>query len=344
MGLLDFGEKFNEPVFYKTGSELEIQIEALKRIRAEYPENEKIATKLKLAELGLKGEKEIEYELKNSNIGMYILHDINIKHEDLTAQIDYIIMTPVYIYFIESKNLIGNITINENGDFIREYTLNGEKIREGIYSPIRQAERHRELFKKLWRNRLNKSYIYRWTGDNFMDKMLKTIVVLSNPKSILDLSKAPDNVKGKIIKSDQLVEYIKNDLKTSNKDFWSTKKELEEYAYYWIRNYNSVTCRNYIQEYRELAEKTQGEPIETDNKQQEIMNKLREELISFRTSRSKEKNVPAYYVFNNEELEKILERKPKTVEELKNEQIIAKIKAITHGKEIIEIINKYVAF
>ena len=72
----------------------------------------KFGQKLKLCELGLKGEKEIEFELKNANIGMYVLHDINMKYEDLTAQIDYIIITPASMYFIECKNLVGNITVN----------------------------------------------------------------------------------------------------------------------------------------------------------------------------------------------------------------------------------------
>ena len=44
---------------------------------------------------------------------MYVLHDVKVKYGDLTAQIDYIVITSVFIYFIECKNLIGNITVNE---------------------------------------------------------------------------------------------------------------------------------------------------------------------------------------------------------------------------------------
>ena len=109
----------------------------------------KFGQKLKLCELGLKGEKEIEFELKNSNIGMYVLHDINMKYEDLIAQIDYIVITPASMYFIECKNLVGNIRVNSRGEFIREYIYNKRKVKEGIYSPIRQAERHIEIFKKI---------------------------------------------------------------------------------------------------------------------------------------------------------------------------------------------------
>ena len=66
---------------------------------------------------------------------------------------------------------------------------------------------------------------------------------------------------------------------------------------------------------------------------------LKERLIEFRKQRSKEKNIPAYYVFNNDELEKILEILPKTFEDLKKSKILTDVKINSHGKEIINIIN-----
>ena len=50
-------------------------------------------------------------------------------------------------------------------------------------------------------------------------------------------------------------------------------------------------------------------------------------------------NYPAYYVFNNEELDKLVELRPKTLEALKNSNILAAIKVKTHGEMIIQIIN-----
>ena len=40
------------------------------------------------------------------------------------------VLTSLYTYFIECKNLVGNITVNEKGDFIRELNINGKKIKE----------------------------------------------------------------------------------------------------------------------------------------------------------------------------------------------------------------------
>lgn len=49
-------------------------------------------------------------------------------------------------------------------------------------------------------------------------------------------------------------------------------------------------------------------------------------------------NIPAYYVFNNEELEKLLQVRPKTIEDLRNTKILSDVKINTHGKEIVKII------
>ncbi len=47
-------------------------------------------------------------------------------------------------------------------------------------------------------------------------------------------------------------------------------------------------------------------------------------------------NIPAYYVFTNDELDIILNNMPKNLEELK--KILPEIKVKTHGDEIIKII------
>ena len=67
---------------------------------------------------------------------------------------------------------------------------------------------------------------------------------------------------------------------------------------------------------------------------------LKDRLIELRKVRSSEMNIPAYYVFTNDELDKLVELRPKTIEELKNANILSPIKIKTHGKIIIEEINK----
>lgn len=334
MGLFD---KFNETIFYKKDSELELQIEALKKIQKEYPNNDIIAHKLKICELGLKGEKEIEFELKNSNIGMYVLHDVNLNFNDLKAQIDYFVITPAYIYCIECKNLIGNITINNRGEFIREYQYGNKKVKEGIYSPLRQSERHIEVFKKIWKSK-NNSIIDKTLRKNMIDNWYKPLVVMANSKNILNMRYAPKEIKEKVIKSDSLINYIKNDIANTEKEYLSNKKQLHNIAYSIMQNYNQDINRDYEQELRDWIKKESNSEINKKVKNNEVSN-IRNRLIEYRKNKSKEKNIPAYYIFNNEELEKIVYLLPTDLEELKNSKILSDIKLKLHGKEIIEIIN-----
>ena len=331
MGLFN---KFRETVFYKNSSELELQIEALKKTIEKYPDNQGLKKKLALCELGLKGEREIEFELKNANIGMYVLHDINLEFEDLKAQIDYIVISPAKVYFIECKNLAGNITVNNNGDFIREWNYNNHKIKEGIYSPLRQAERHIEVFKKIWSTR-NKGIFNQIRYKN-MDNWYVPLVVMANSKNILNTKYATKELKQRIIKSDQLVNYIKKDIESTNKDFLWSEKDMKETAEIILKNYNKVLNRDYEKEYLEYAAKSSDNSEKLDKNND---SGLKDKLIEFRKSRSKEMNIPAYYVFTNEELDRLVAEQPKSIEALKQSKILSPIKIKTHGEEIIKVLS-----
>ena len=329
---MELFKKFTETIFYKKDNQLEEQISALKELQREYPNNSKLNYKLKLCELGLIGENEIEFELKNANIGMYILRDVNLKYKDLTAQIDYIIITPGYTYFVECKNLIGNITVNNRGEFTREYMYNNKKIVEGFYSPIRQAERHIEIFQKIFDE----------NQTSFMDKILKNIrtswlkplVVLANSKNILKLTYAPKSIKNQIVRSDSLINYIQRDINSLNKDYLSSQKYMNNLAFSIMQNYNQDIEKNYKEDFRKWLEKDNKPTIKnTDNE------KIKTKLINYRKNKAQEKNIPAYYIFTNEELNLLLNLLPKNYQELEKSKILSNVKLKLHGQEIINIIN-----
>ena len=140
----------NKCEIIKGDSELEKQIEALGKLEKEYPDNLDIHYERINCEKGLKGENEFLFQLKNSGLGMSVLHDVTMEYEELKAQIDFIVITQGYTYFVECKNLKGDIKVNERGEFIKTYTYNNRKRSVGIESPISQAQRHIELFKKKW--------------------------------------------------------------------------------------------------------------------------------------------------------------------------------------------------
>lgn len=330
---MELFKKFTETIFYKKDSQLEEQISALKDLQQEYPNNSKLNYKLKLCELGLIGENEIEFELKNANIGMYILHDVNLKYKDLTAQIDYIIITPGYTYFVECKNLIGNISVNNRGEFIREYIYNHKKIVEGIYSPIRQAERHIEIFKKLLDE--NQTGIMYNLLKNVRQSWFKPLVVLANSKNILKLQYAPKEIKSQIVRSDSLIDYIKKDINNLDKDYLSSQKYMNDLAFKIMQNYNQDIEKDYKEDFQKWLEKYKVEPLSSNANNEYIKNKL----INYRKTKSQEKNIPPYYIFTNEELNLLLTHLPKTYQELEKSNILSNIKLKLHGQEIINIIN-----
>lgn len=330
---MELFKKFTETIFYKKDSQLEEQISALKELQQEYPNNSKLNYKLKLCELGLIGENEIEFELKNANIGMYILHDVNLKYKDLTAQIDYIIITPGYTYFVECKNLIGNISVNNRGEFIREYIYNHKKIVEGIYSPIRQTERHIEIFKKLLDE--NQTGIMYNLLKNVRQSWFKPLVVLANSKNILKLQYAPKEIKSQIVRSDSLIDYIKKDINNLDKDYLSSQKYMNDLAFKIMQNYNQDIEKDYKEDFQKWLEKDKVEPLSSNANNEDIKNKL----INYRKTKSQEKNIPPYYIFTNEELNLLLTHLPKTYQELEKSNILSNIKLKLHGQEIINIIN-----
>lgn len=332
MGLLDTvinSLRFKDTIIYKETSDLQAKHDALCQLNEEYPNNSELLNELKIVKKGLDGENEIVYQLKKVNIGMYVLRDIKVQYEDLTAQIDYIVITPVYIYYIECKNLIGNITVNEKGDFIREYTFNGKKVKKGMYSPLRQVEAQREVIRKIWES--NTSKIQKVFASNHFDYYRRVLVVAANQETILNTTKAPKDIKYKILRADGLVKQIQYDLShLSNNEPFSSQKEMEQIA----QSYLSLNCNKEIDFYNFYKEKYCFDVDTSFNDEQ-----LKERLIDLRKQISKEMSIPAYYVFTNSELDKLISLKPKTIDELEKANILPAVKIKTHGNKIIDEFN-----
>lgn len=328
---LDF-LRFKDTVFYKETSDLHDKYNALTKLNSEYPNNEELLNEMFLVKKGMDGENEISYQLKKANIGMYVLRDIKVKHEDLTAQIDYIVITPVFTYFIECKNLTGNIKVDEKGDFIREININGRVIKKGMYSPLRQVEAQREVIRKIWESQTS-NFKKLLASKNF-EHYRRVLVVAANQETILNTYKAPKDIKYKVLRADALVRQIQYEFDHRNKDeYIESKSEMEVRA----QSYLDVSVNEVIDYYEYYKNKycsnckPESGPV-NDN--------LKERLINLRNNRSVKMNIPAYYVFTNEELDKLLELRPKTIDELQILNILIPVKVKVHGEEIIKEINK----
>lgn len=347
MGIIDSlseALRFKDTIFLKKESTLQEEYYALKKLNEEYPNNKKIQKKLYTVKKGLEGENEIAYQLKKSNIGMYVLRDVKLKHNDLTAQIDYVIITPIFTYYVECKNLIGNIRVTYKGEFVREYNVGGKKIRKGMYSPLRQVEAQREVVRKIWEDS-NSSIIKFFASKNF-NYYRRVLVVAANQDAILNTNRAPKDMKYKVLRADSLVRQMEYDISHRDKDeIVESKNGMEKIAKSYLDiciNENINYYNYYMNKYCNYGEENKKEEKED---RQEKLEKVTEEelkniLIEFRKNRAKKMNIPAYYIFTNKELEELIEVKPKAVEELRKSNILSEIKIRTHGKEIVDIFNR----
>jgi hypothetical protein len=346
------------PIFLKEASTTAAQIERLKELmeKATGKVRDDIAREINLASYGEIGEKNIAFELKNSGMPMYIIHDLHLQFEDLTAQIDYVVVTRKVNFFIECKNLYGNIEIDNQGNFVRSYSWNGRTVKEGIYSPITQNQRHLDVLRQIGRSNRNNS-VTKAMYDRWFDDFNKSIVVLSNPKTILNAKYAPKEIKDKVIRADQVIAYVKN-VEKQCKEMKNNDKRMQSVAEGLLSLHTPIPT-DYTQKYVELinsqsetavrqapvppiivekppvlapaAETAVSPPPQND----ELVAKLK----AFRLNQSRAENTKAYCVFTDKQMQELLSKMPKTMDELLGVTGFGPVKAEKYGAAIIDLLT-----
>lgn len=268
-------------------------------------------TNFLLEQLEKSGEKRVYFELKNSFLPIICLHNLNIIYNDYETQIDFLIVTQKFICILETQKLSGNLIVNDKGEFIRNYK-NGETIKEeGMYSPITKNERHIRIIKEL----LSKKGLA-------INLPIISMVVMTNPTDIINEKHAPSRVKDQLLKYDQIVSKLKDNLDNKNTLTISADNAMN-IAKFILENHTEKT-NNYI----------------FNKNENELKNKnLIEELKQFRLEKSREEHLKPYFVFTNKEMEKLIEKHPKTKDELIQISGFGEVKVKKYGDKIIEILS-----
>lgn len=316
--------RFRNQVLYKEDTTTQKELDRMKEYLKTHP-NKDLENKVKLFEYGLTGEKQVLYELLHSGIGMYILHNVNFEYKGKSAQIDFVVITARCTYFIECKNFIGNITINSKGDFVRTYMKNNRKVTEGTYNPITQSKRHLEIIKE--ENYDNANILYKMNFEKTFDSFHDYIVVMANPKTIINDKYAPKNIKERLVKADQIIECLKR--LESKRDPFRFEKDIKKVADVYIEsNKEKSLLKSFIAE-------DEKENIKDDNKET-----IRAELKKYRLQKAKSLNYKPYFIFNDQTLEEILSIMPSTLDDLKKISGFGDKKIESYGQDIINIINE----
>ncbi|MBR5244575.1 MAG: NERD domain-containing protein [Clostridia bacterium] len=262
---MGFFDRLKEPVFLKDSSNAEQELAQLKELRSSVPQDvtEELDLRIRLVEAGIHGESTIRFELANSHIPMYVLHDLYLEHEGLSAQIDYLLVTKKAIFVLECKNLQGNIEINSSGDFIRTLTYGTRTKKEGIYSPITQNRRHLELIKQI-RSAEKTNPLFKMMFERGFYQNYRSVVVLSNPKTLLNARYAKKEIRQQVIRADQLAEYIRAACADPSAPSFSDK-DMEELAQFFL-NRHKDQAKDYTTPFREAMSATQAkEPTPLPN-------------------------------------------------------------------------------
>lgn len=224
---------------------------------------DEIMKEIAITKAGIFGEENILFELKNSDIDMYVLQDIYIENEKGDgAQVDFIVVTPKITFIIECKNLFGNIEIDKNDAFIRTIEYNGKKHKEGIYSPITQNERHMKILKDIISNKSNilQGMAVRGTFNIFY----KSLVVLANPKTVVFDRYAKKEIKEQVIRADQLINTIKK-IHSESKSIPSSRKDMKSIAEGLLAR-NIEKRKDYYEKYAAYEREASEQSLEKNQK------------------------------------------------------------------------------
>ncbi len=243
----------SEVIILKESSDAKKYLEQLKELRKGIGDSSKhlsgLDKEINMVKAGIAGEDAIMFELKNSGMDLVVLHDILlVAPSGNTAQIDFYVITPYIVVVIECKNLYGNIKINSKGDFIRTISYGGSPYEEGIYSPITQNERHLQVIKEC---KLENANILKRAGINSgFEDYHKSLVVLANPKTVVNDKYAKKEVKSTVIRADQLISTLKSMNEEASKHFLKdSMKDMLKFGENMLAR-NNEERKDYFVKYR----------------------------------------------------------------------------------------------
>jgi hypothetical protein len=102
------------------------------------------------AKAGARAEHDVAFYLRrsfgNHRPDVLVFHDLRFEHEGEVAQIDHLVIHRHGMFIIETKSVSGELHIDRHGQFERVFS---RSRREGMESPVRQAERQADLLRRL---------------------------------------------------------------------------------------------------------------------------------------------------------------------------------------------------
>ena len=238
-------KKLDTPVMYKEKKDDSALSKLENLLKQDIPPEvrEQITQDIAHLKSGDYGENQVKFALQNSYMPMYILHDVYLQENGLTAQIDFLVITRKLILVIECKNYSSDLQIDKSGQFI---ITKKDGTRQSISDPTEQNRRHVDLLCRICPDVKKRCY---------------PVVVFTDSRSILKTEKAPEAIQKQVIKADKLVNFIRNlhgTLRIS--DF--SDEEMKKYADFFLSK-NTENSVDYTAKYQKYIKKKSSVPAKS---------------------------------------------------------------------------------
>lgn len=115
----------------------------------------------KFEKAGYAAERKVAYYLRMAfaeNPDLLILNDLRVKSDDITAQMDHLVIHQHGIIIIESKSVAGKLQVQDDGQWIRWYSQGSGKDKSiGMLNPIKQAKLQGQTLMDVLSKAINES-------------------------------------------------------------------------------------------------------------------------------------------------------------------------------------------
>jgi hypothetical protein len=172
------------------------QLEALlRRLRKNHPVYPKVANSLAKQTAGYQGQRALDFYLQYLPVeNNFILHDLRLYDGIHYFQIDILIISVNFILIIEVKNIVGTLLFDPEFNQLIRFHQDKE---EAFPDPLIQVERQKKLLEK-WLS----------THTHLKNIPIETLIVISNPSTIIKAMSRKNQIAQKVIHSPKLLNKI----------------------------------------------------------------------------------------------------------------------------------------
>jgi len=170
--------------------------------------------------------------------------------------------------------------------------------------------------------------------EKHFDENYKSIIVLANPKTVLNVSKTKKETRDQLIRNDQLIKHIKK-LYAMSKNEPNSDKQMYSLAEF-LMEYHKPKSKDYTLKYGVIQEPTKEVTANANLKIEDSA--IYQEIKAYRLMKSKEEGAKAYYVFTNAQMEELIAKMPESLESLKEISGFGEMRVNKYGQDLLKIL------